>query len=102
MVRESHHTNTQHHDIMTKRYATTYSNGHTVQSSSAHEARNFIHYDEAQKFHLSGKPVSASEFFAAVDDAVQAAWDKKNETHKLIRVLHGSSAASYVKKWVRR
>ena len=87
---------------MTKRYSTTYSNGHTAESSSAHEAQNFGNYDDAQTFFLSGKQVDAVEFFAAVCEAVQAAWDKKAETHKRVRVLHGSSAACYVEKWVRR
>lgn len=85
-----------------KRFATTYSTGRTVESSSCHEARNFRNYDDAQRFFLSGKPVEAVEFFAAVDVAVQSAWDKKSETHKRVRVLHGSSAACYVEKWVRK
>lgn len=90
-------------DDMTKRYATTYSNGYTEQSSSAHEAVNWQNYDDdAQTFALSGKPVSAAEFYAAARAGVQAAWSKKNETHKRVRVLHGSSVAGYVEKWVRR
>ena len=85
-----------------KRYATTYSNGHTVESSNMHEAHNFGHYDDAQTFRLAGKPVDASEFFKAVDLAREAAWDKKCETHKRVRVLYGSSVACYVEKWVRK
>ena len=87
---------------MTKRYATTYSNGHTAETSSAHEAHNFGNYDDAQTFRLSGVPVSAAEFFAATAAAMQAAWDKKAETHRRVRVLHGSSAACYVEQWVRK
>lgn len=87
---------------MAKRYATTYSNGHTVETSSAHEAASWICYDDEQIFALSGKPVSAAEFYAVVDAAIAAAWSKKNETHKRVRVLHGSSVANYVEKWVRR
>jgi ribose 5-phosphate isomerase RpiB len=87
---------------MTKRYATTYSNGYTEETSLPYEARSFQHYDDAQTFALSGKPVSAAEFYAAVDAALAARWAKKNETHKLVRVLHGSSVASYVTKWVRK
>ena len=87
---------------MAKRYSTTYSNGHTVETSSAHEAASWICYDDEQTFMLSGKPVSPEEFYSSVRAAVDAAWDKKNETHKRVRVLHGSSVASYVNKWVRR
>ena len=87
---------------MAKRYSTTYSTGHVQETSSAHEARNFCHYDDKQMFRLAGKEVSAVEFFAAVDAAIEAAWEKKNMTHKQVRVLHGSSVASYVTKWVRR
>lgn len=87
---------------MVKRYSTTYSNGHTDESSSAHAAINWINYDDQQTFALSGKTVTAEEFYAAANAAVDAAWDKKNETHKRVRVLHGSSAASYVEKWIPR
>lgn len=87
---------------MSKRFATTLSNGHTLESSSAHEAANWQNYDDAQTFALSGKAVPAVEFYAAAHAAVQQAWDKKSETHKRVRVLHGSSVASYVEKWVRK
>ena len=87
---------------MAKRYSTTYSNGHTVETSSAHEANCWINYDDQQTFRLSGKQVTAQEFYTAVRNAVDAAWEKKNETHKRVRVLHGSSAASYVEKWIPR
>ena len=87
---------------MATRYAITYSSGQTVESSKAHEAANWINHDDAQTFTLSGKPVSAIEFYAAARGAMQAAWNKKSETHKRVRVLHGSSAACYVEKWVRR
>jgi ribose 5-phosphate isomerase RpiB len=87
---------------MAKRYATTYSNGCAIESSSAHEARNFVNHDDAQKFFLSGKQVGAAEFFAAVDTAVQAAWDKKSETHKRVSVQHGATQFGRVTKWVRR
>ena len=87
---------------MAKRYATTYSNGYTEQSSSPHEARNFHYFDDAQTFALSGKPVSAAEFYAAVDAAIGAAWVKKNETHKQISVQHGVTPFARVTKWVRR
>jgi hypothetical protein len=87
---------------MTKRYATTYSNGHTVETTSAHEAMSFQNYDDAQTWRVAGKQVTAVEFFSAVRSAVDAAWDKKNQTHKRVRVLHGNSVASYVNKWVPR
>lgn len=87
---------------MGKRYATTYSNGHTVETSSASEAHNFSNYDDAQTLRITGEPVSAAEFFSATAEAMQAAWDKKAETHKRVRVLHGSSVGCYVEKWVRK
>ena len=85
-----------------KRYATTYSNGHTVETSSAHEAHSFVNMDGAQRFFLAGEQVSAVEFFAAAGAATQAAWDKKAETHKRVRSLYGSSIGCYVEKWVRK
>lgn len=85
-----------------KRYATTYSNGHTVESSSAHEANNFGNYDDAQTFRLAGAPVTAAEFFAATTAAMQAAWDKKSETHRRVSVQHGATHLSRVEKWVRK
>jgi hypothetical protein len=83
-----------------KRYATTYSNGHTAQTSLAHEANNIQNFDDAQAFFLSGKPVTAQEFYAAAQQAINAKLAKKEQTHKKVRVLHGSSAGSYVYKWV--
>lgn len=85
-----------------KRFATTYPNGHTVETSSAHEAQSIQNYGNAQAFFLSGDPVSPVKFFSEVECAVGAAWDKKSTTHKRVRMLHGSSAASYVEKWVKR
>jgi hypothetical protein len=85
-----------------KRYATTYSSGHTVESSSPYEAFNWQHHDDNQKFFLSGKSVTAVEFYAAIQQARDVAFDKKNKTHKQVRVLYGSSFANYVTKWVRR
>lgn len=87
---------------MTKRYATTYSTGYTEQSSSPYEARSFHYYDEEQTFALSGKPVTAADFYAAVDAAIEAAFHKKNTTHKLISVQHGVTPFARVTKWVRR
>ena len=87
---------------MAKRYGTTYSNGYHQETSSPHEAANFRNYDDAQTWTLAGKQVTVSEFFAAARDAVDAAWEKKNQTHKRVRVLHGSSAACYVNKWIPR
>lgn len=87
---------------MTKRYSTTYSTGYTVETSSPHEANNWVNYDDAQKFFLSGKPASVEEFFAAARESIQAKWDKKLETHKRVRVLYGSSVACYVEKWVQK
>lgn len=85
-----------------KKYSTVYSNGYAQETSSPHEAINWVCYDDQQTFALAGKPVTSEEFFAAVRAAVQQAWDKKSETHKRVRVLHGSSVASYVEVWTRR
>jgi hypothetical protein len=85
-----------------KRYATTYSNGHTEEASQWHWASQWVNYDEEQKFFLSGKPVTAADFYAAIQQARDAAFDKKNKTHKQVRVLYGSSVANYITKWVPR
>lgn len=87
---------------MTKRYATILSTGYKYETSSCHMARNWINYDDQQQFFLSGKQVSAKEFYTAADDHVEELFSKKLETHKRVRVLYGSSAASYVYKWVPR
>jgi hypothetical protein len=85
-----------------KRYTTTYSNGHTEETSQWNEASQWVNYDDEQKFFLSGKPVTSVEFYAAVQQAREAAFDKKNKTHKQVHVLYGSSAACYVTKWIPR
>ena len=87
---------------MSKRYSTTYSNGHTAETSSAHEAYNFVNYDDAQTFRIAGVAVSAAEFFAATDAAMQAAWDKKALTHRRVSVQHGATHLGRVEKWVRK
>jgi hypothetical protein len=87
---------------MTKRYATTYSNGHTVETSKASEAHNFVNYEDAQTFRLDGATVSAAEFFAATKGAMEAAFDRKSVTHKLVSVQHGASQFGRVTKWVRK
>ena len=84
------------------KYKTTLSNGHIMETNNAHEAHNFLPYDEQQKFFLAGVLVSFAEFLKTTTEAKQAAWDKKNKTHKQVRVLHGSSVASYVTKWIAR
>ena len=83
-----------------KRYATIYSNGHTAQTSLAYEANNILNFDDAQAFFLSGKPVTAAEFYTAAQQAIDAKLAKKEQTHKKVRVLHGSSVGCYVYKWV--
>ena len=84
------------------KYKTTLSNGHVMETNSPHEAHNFIPYDDDQKFSVAGATVSRAEFFQATEAARQVAFDKKNKTHKQVRVLYGSSVASYVTKWVAR
>jgi hypothetical protein len=85
-----------------KRYATTYSNGHTVEESNWVWASQWQNHDDEQKFFLFGKPVSAEVFFAAIQQARQKDFDKKNQNHKQVCVLYGSSVACYITKWVRR
>jgi hypothetical protein len=87
---------------MAKRYATTLPNGHTLETSSPHEASNFVNHGEGQTFRLGGKPVPPEFFFGTVGCDVQIAWEKKNKTHERVRCLHGSSVAGFVEKWVRR
>lgn len=87
---------------MTKRYATTYSNGQTFETSSCHAARNIINYDDQQTFALSGVPVSAEEFYAAANERAAELFSKKCETHKQISVQHGATQFGRVTKWVRR
>jgi hypothetical protein len=83
-----------------KRYTTKLSNGHIIETSLAHEASNIQNFDDAQAFFLSGKAVTAQEFYAAAQQALDAKLTKKEQTHKKVRVLYGSSAGSYVYKWV--
>jgi hypothetical protein len=87
---------------MVKRYSTTLSNGQILETSSAHEAQNFVCYDDSQLFYHVGISVTAAEFFETVAHAVQSAWDKKLETHKRVSVQCGASHLSRVEKWVRR
>ena len=44
----------------------------------------------------------AAEFFAATAAAMQAAWDKKAETHRRVSVQHGATHLGRVEKWVRK
>ena len=85
-----------------KRYTTDYGNGRIVSTSSPHEANSWVNYENGQRFFLSGKEVSALDFYTATREAVDAAWNKKLETHKRVRVLHGSSVGCYVTKWIRK
>ena len=87
---------------MLKRYSTTYSSGHTVETNSPHEANNFVRHDDAQTFRISGETVSAREFFAATKLAVQVAWNKKSETHRRVSVQYGATHLGRVEKWVRK
>lgn len=53
-------------------------------------------------FYFLDKEVSAQDWFTMVYAACDAQWEKKNQTHKRVTVLYGSSVAGYVTKWVRR
>lgn len=85
-----------------KRYQTTYSNGYSVETSSPYEANNFLNYGDGQTFALSGKPVTAIEFYAAVADAIEAKYEKKCETRKRVRMRYGSSYLGYEWKWIKK
>ena len=85
-----------------KRYTTKFTNGHIIETSFAHEAKQIQNYGDGQTFFLSGKPVSVLEFFEDIYQVLDAKLAKKELTHKKIRVLYGSSAACYVNIWVRR
>jgi hypothetical protein len=87
---------------MTRKYSTTFASGKTLETSLASEARSIQNYGDGQTFSLSGKDVDAVPFFAAVDKAIADAWTKKEQTHKRVRTLHGSSVACYVEKWVKK
>lgn len=45
-------------------YSTTYSNGNTVKTVYPCEAFNYINYDNAQVFSISGRVVTPEYFFA--------------------------------------
>jgi uncharacterized protein with LGFP repeats len=45
-------------------YSTTYSNGYVDLTVCPAEAFDYINYDDAQVFSISGKPVTAEYFFA--------------------------------------
>lgn len=84
-----------------KRYATTYSNGHTAETSSCHEAYNFINHG-GQRFFLVGEEVTAARFYAAAEAAVRDAYTKKCATHKRVSVQQGATQFGRVTKWVRK
>jgi len=70
-------------------------------AAQCHQAAQVVNHP-GTKFFFVGKEVSAQDWFTLVYAAVDAAWDKKNLTHKRVKVLYGSSAACYIEKWVRR
>jgi len=88
---------------MATKYAVEYANGHRDEftASQCHQAKQVSNYD-GTRFFLADAEVTGEVWFAAVHAAIDAAWDKKNQTHKRVRVLHGTSVACYVEKWVRR
>lgn len=83
-----------------KRYKTIFSSGTVLETNLSYEAINIQNYDDAQLFFLSDTPVTALGFFEAVRKAEDARLEKKEQTHKKVRMLHGSSAGNYVYKWI--
>ncbi|MGV0982353.1 MAG: hypothetical protein ACOYB0_08335 [Polynucleobacter sp.] len=88
---------------MAYRYAIEYTTGMRQEFSANlfYEAKQCQNYEGA-RFFLSGVEVDAAAWFADIDAREQAAYDRKNKTHKRVRVLHGASVACYVTKWVKR
>lgn len=88
---------------MTAKYSVEYANGFRQEftGAQANQAKQVVNYD-GSRFFLAGVEVDAAVWFSAVGSACDAAWAKKNETYKRVRVLYGSSSACYVEKWVRR
>jgi hypothetical protein len=57
---------------------------------------------EGTKYYLKNKQVTREEYLNE-SEALHAQWhENKCKTHKQIRVLHGSSFACYVTKWVKK
>ena len=51
---------------------------------------------------VKGDEVSAQDYLEACAQRFDDWYAKKLETHKRVRVLHGTSIACYVWKWVRK
>ena len=85
-----------------KHFAICYSPEYSVEftKAQAFEARNTQNVDGAQ-FFIKGAPVTAEQFYTAVEAVCEAKISKKEETHKKITVLYGSST-SKVRVWVKR
>jgi len=88
---------------MAKAYGVEYVNGFKQEFTArqCNQAKHIVNHD-GTKFFLEGVEVDAIKFFEAVHAACEAGWEKKAETHKRVKVLHGSSVACYVEKWVRK
>jgi hypothetical protein len=86
---------------MTKRFAIEYPGGHLEETSSPFEAKIGVPCDGC-RFYVRGKEVAAEAYLATVALAREQWFEKKETTHKRVRVLYGSSAGCYVEKWVRK
>ena len=86
---------------MTKRFTIEYPGGFREEASSPFEAKSYVPADGC-RFFLRGVEVTADEYMADVSAARDAKLAKKEQTHKRVRVLYGSSGACYVEKWVRK
>lgn len=53
-------------------------------------------------FVIDNVKVSAKDFVEACEQSFEDWYDAKCKTHKRVRVLHGSSVACYVWKWVQK
>ena len=88
---------------MAKTYAIELANGSRFEftSKQCHEAFQYTRY-EGSRYYLKGDEVEAADFIEAVQTGCDSWQAKKEETHKRIRVLYGSSVGCYVWKWVRK
>lgn len=68
-------------------------------------ARNeLLECDDNLSFFVDGKPATRLECIAACEEVMQAAFDKKSQTHKRVRISQGATACSntYREVWVKR
>lgn len=83
-----------------------YPNGMIVEwkKSDHYEATNAYacgNAPEGTKFYLKGVEVTSATYATESENLHKQWYERKCKTHKEVRVLHGSSVACYVTKWVK-